>query len=89
MRRHFPPAPFSVASGSSISIQPSFFSYFFQEGAQPAPQGQVHFHDNLFPTGSGVFAKPWQRGKWRARAYMMSCKSNGRGHTIGTPPVLS
>lgn len=65
-------------------FSPIYLSYFLQEGAQPAPQGQVHFHDNLFPTGSRVFAKPWQRGKWRARR-RVDDKLSVRGHKIDTP----
>ncbi|KPP56626.1 hypothetical protein Z043_125744 [Scleropages formosus] len=41
-----------------------------QERTEPPPQSQVHLHDNLHPTGSGVSAKPWQRGEWQADAIL-------------------
>ena len=46
-----------------VQIPPFVSPSVSQERPQPSSQGQVHLHDNLLPTGSGISPKPRQWGE--------------------------
>lgn len=64
---------FCIYKKKCLFFHALFTSTFFllvssvsQERPQPSPQSQVHLHDDLLPTGSGIPPEPWQRGEWRS-----------------------